>query len=271
MISEREREVADQDPMQASTELEQLRSTNHQDFGCTEGDPISPISQPKTSIPVEPSSAKDTVTTPILRRSLRKRHVQAKISAMVTASASTGPVLEPSCYEEAVEYRYWQDAMREEYASLIKHGTWIPQECHVTASQKIIGCKWVYRTKIDADGKKRHKARLVIKGYEQVNGIDYEETFAPVARLSTSAKNYPASDTAPLRPVRPELRPLRPLRPVRPELRPLRPVHPELPGNASSNSMRHEFPRNAGSHPMPPGPRCDLLCVRMGGCLIAAS
>ena len=64
---------------------------------------------------------------------------------------------------------------------------------------------------------------------------------------------------------------LRPLRPVRPELRPLRPVRPELPGNARSNSMYPEFPRNAGSHPMPPGPRCELLCVRMGGCLIAAS
>jgi len=85
----------------------------------------------------------------------------------------------------------------------------------------------------------------------------------------------------PLHPVRPELRPLRPLcpvrpelrplRPVRPELRPLRPVRPELPGNARSNCMRPEFPRNAGSHPMPPGPPCKLLCVRMGGCLIAAS
>jgi len=67
---------------------------------------------------------------------------------------------------------------------------------------------------------------------------------------------------------------LRPLRPVRPELRPLRPlcpVRPELSGNARSNSMGPEFPRNAGSHPMPPGPRCELLCVRMGGCLIAAS
>jgi len=75
----------------------------------------------------------------------------------------------------------------------------------------------------------------------------------------------------PLRPVHPELRPLRPLRPVRPELRPLRPVRHELSGNAGSNYMRPEFPRNAGSHPMPPGPRCELVCVRMGGCLIAAS
>ena len=57
-------------------------------------------------------------------------------------------------------------------------------------------------------------------------------TFEPHPEALTSAKNYPASDTAPLRPVCPELRPLRPLGPVRPELRPLRPVRPELPGNA---------------------------------------
>jgi len=183
MILEREVEVVDQGSVQeASTELEGLHSSNHQ---VSESTKAVPISQPKTSIAVEPRSTQDKVTTPVLRRSLRKRHVQAKIAAMVTPGASAGPVLDPSCYEEAVEFKCWQDAMREEFASLIKHGTWIPQEYHVTASQKIIGCKWVYRTKIDADGKKRYKARLVIKGYKQVNGIDYEETVAPVARLST--------------------------------------------------------------------------------------
>ena len=75
----------------------------------------------------------------------------------------------------------------------------------------------------------------------------------------------------PLRPVRPELHPLRPMPPELPPLHPLRPVLPEFPGNAHSNAMRPEFPRNAGSHPMPPGPCCELLCLRIGGCLIAAS
>jgi len=59
----------------------------------------------------------------------------------------------------------------------------------------------------------------------------------------TSAKNYPASDTAPLRPlcpVRPKLCPLRPVRSELRPLRPLRPVRPELPGNARSNSMHLE-------------------------------
>ena len=75
--------------------------------------------------------------------------------------------------------------MQEEYDSLRQHKTWEPRSAEMDYDKKIIGCKWVYRTKIDPEGKKRYKARLVIKGYEEVNSEDYNETFAPVARLST--------------------------------------------------------------------------------------
>jgi len=49
-----------------------------------------------------------------------------------------------------------------------------------------IGCKWVYKIKLNADGTvERYKARLVAKGYNQVKGVDYQETFASIAKMVT--------------------------------------------------------------------------------------
>ena len=54
----------------------------------------------------------------------------------------------------------------------------------IPAHKKAIGVKWVYRTKLNPDGSiNKHKARLVVEGYAQMFGVDFSETFAPVARL----------------------------------------------------------------------------------------
>ncbi|CAL5403595.1 unnamed protein product [Camellia sinensis] len=93
-------------------------------------------------------------------------------------------VTEPAGFEEAKNDQKWMEAMKEEMRMIEKNHTWELME--KPQNRKIIGVKWVFRTKLNADGSvKKYKARLVVKGYAQIYGVDFSETFAPVARLDT--------------------------------------------------------------------------------------
>ena len=74
--------------------------------------------------------------------------------------------------------------MDEERHSLMVNDTWdlVP----LPKGRKLVRCKWVYRTKYASDGSvARLKARLVAKGFSQVEGIEYNETFAPIAKMNS--------------------------------------------------------------------------------------
>jgi hypothetical protein len=91
---------------------------------------------------------------------------------------------EPASVEEAMTEKCWREAMQAEMQSIEQNRTWDVSD--LPPKQKAIGLKWVFKVKKDPDGKiVKHKARLVAKGYAQVQGVDFDEVFAPVARIET--------------------------------------------------------------------------------------
>jgi len=108
------------------------------------------------------------------------------VFAMV-AGVADAEALDPSTIDEArsrVDWGRWQTAIESELSSLADARTWKVVEC--PDSVNVVGCKWVFKIKWNAVGEiDKYKARLVAKGYSQVQGVDYDDTYAPVARLSS--------------------------------------------------------------------------------------
>uniref|UniRef100_A0A2N9FDU4 Reverse transcriptase Ty1/copia-type domain-containing protein n=1 Tax=Fagus sylvatica TaxID=28930 RepID=A0A2N9FDU4_FAGSY len=104
--------------------------------------------------------------------------------ALLAVTESSAIDAEPTCFTSAVKSPTWRKAMNLEFDALLKNQTWQLVPPH--PSQNLIGCKWVFRTKRNADGSvERHKARLVAKGFHQQAGVDYDETYSPVVKPTT--------------------------------------------------------------------------------------
>jgi hypothetical protein len=91
---------------------------------------------------------------------------------------------EPSNFEEASLQQVWRDAMVEEYASIMKNDVWevVPR----LEGKLVIRSRWIYKIKHAADGNvEKFKAPFLAKGFSQKEGIDYDETFALVARYTS--------------------------------------------------------------------------------------
>jgi hypothetical protein len=90
---------------------------------------------------------------------------------------------EPSTFEEATSRQVWRDAMIEEYNSIMKNDVWevVPRP----EGKSVVTSRWLYKLKHAAEGSiEKYKARFVARGFSQVEGVDYDETFALVARYT---------------------------------------------------------------------------------------
>ncbi|GKA04083.1 ribonuclease H-like domain-containing protein [Tanacetum coccineum] len=89
---------------------------------------------------------------------------------------------EPKTFHEACNNKEWITAMNTEMEALNRNETW--EITLLPPGRKPIGCKWIYKVKYKSNGDiERYKARLVVKGYNQKEGVDYDETFSRVVKI----------------------------------------------------------------------------------------
>ncbi|KAL5841980.1 hypothetical protein ACOSQ3_012583 [Xanthoceras sorbifolium] len=138
-----------------------------------------------SDVQISPETVQEELDAPELRRSSRvpkpiQRYSPSLHYLLLTDSG------EPECYDEAMQVEdsvKWESAMRDEMDSLMSNQTW--ELAELPPGKKALHNKWVFRIKEEHNGNKRYKARMVVKGFQHKEGIDYNEIFSPVVKLTT--------------------------------------------------------------------------------------
>ena len=146
--------------------------------------PVAP-SPPEREANDNDHETSDEATTD-LRRSTRTRHAPAWHADHVLNVLLLDND-EPTNYEEAMmspESGKWLEAMKSEMGSMYDNQVWTLVD--LPEGRKAVENKWIFKKKTDVDGNVTvYKARLVVKGFRQIQGVDYDETFSPVAMLKS--------------------------------------------------------------------------------------
>ena len=150
---------------------------------------------PPVSSPPPATSTSDPIPNDDLPIAIRKGRRQCvhPISSFCTYNqlssqscsfiASLDSISFPNTFQEALSHPGWRRAMIEKMDALNGNDTW--NLVHLPTGKKAIGCRWVFTVKVNLDGSvARLKARLVAKGYAQTYGVDYYDTFSPVAKMT---------------------------------------------------------------------------------------
>ena len=150
----------------------------HQEFDSVEGN-ILDLNE--VDIPIALRKGIRSCTKLPISQFLGYSHLSKPMWVFVThPSQSTIP----NTVEEALQNSEWKAAIFDEMNALENNETW--EIVNQPREKSTIGCKWVFTLSYKANGSiERYKARLVAKGYTQTYWIDYQETFAPLAKLNT--------------------------------------------------------------------------------------
>ena len=160
-----------------STSISQTESSDHSSRSSSDETPDSSSESPVLAPSEDPTSAStlchsSRVTS--LPSHLRDFHCYTALATLH----------ESHSYREASSNPLWQAAITEELDALSRNRTW--DLVDLPPDKSVVSYKWVFKIKTRSDGSiERYKAHLVAKGFTQEYGIDYEETFTPVARLSS--------------------------------------------------------------------------------------